>query len=41
MQCMNPFYIDFDPNEYEIFRQTETFRRFGKYKDALFHSTNE
>ena len=41
MQCMTPFYTDFDPVEYSTFAQTETFRRFGKHQDVVYHTTHD
>ena len=38
MQCMTPFYTDFDPVEYYTFAQTETFRRYGRHKDVVYHT---
>lgn len=38
---MTPFYTDFDPVEYYTFAQTETFRRFGKHQDVIYHTTHD
>lgn len=41
MQCMTPFFLDFDPVEYTTFHQTESFRRYGKHEDAVYHTKND